>query len=144
MADRNQLREWVSELIREHECLTSRAATGVNNEPQSDAPVEIAKHNDSGCRHRDLACPCRRKGDQSDLACSSCFGGLLRFRFSGQDLRQQDVAHIMPVRNNFERVPRITFRGIYVGGRSCSDSNRPGSSLVPVCPMTVQADHRSF
>ena len=29
------------------------------------------------------------------------FGELLHLRFSGEDLREQNVTHVMPVRNNF-------------------------------------------
>ena len=41
---------------------------------------------------------------------------LLQFPFGGDDLRQQNVAHVMPVWNDFECVARMTFGGIYVGG----------------------------
>src|ERR1043166_9107674 len=40
---------------------------------------------------------------------------LLPFRFGSYDLRQQNVAYVMPVGNYFERIAGIMFGDIYVG-----------------------------
>jgi len=103
---------WSLKLACQHYGLTSRAATRVNNDFK---PV---------LRQR----PQNIKAEvvvswtqlvhifKKEVKRTRSFhpGELLRFRFSGEDLRQQNIAHVMPVRNNFERFARVMFGGVQI------------------------------
>src|SRR6267143_2163421 len=100
---------WCSQLARQHHGLRSRAATRVNNDSK---PVLRDRSQNIQTKAvvswTQLVHICEKEVNRI-WSFHPARAKLLRFSFGGEDLRQQNVAHVMPVRNNFERVPRITF-----------------------------------